>query len=219
MDGSHVILVLEVERNKRVGVLDAVHKVAASLNHALVDQLAERLGLADKTVVIEELVPETAVNQVTRGMLGTTHVEVHLTPIFIGLMRDKLILVVRVHVAQIVGRRTGKARHGVQLQRMSVGSYPILGTPQRRFAGLGGQELVHLGQQQGQLALVERLRLVVVIIVDGERLAPVALTAEDGVAQAVIHLHMADASLLDVLLGLGYRFLDLKTVELQALVG
>ena len=181
VDGRHVILVLEIQRNELVGVLDAVNKVTAALNHTLVDQLAEGFYLAHKTVIIEELVPETAVNQVTRSMLGTTHIEVYLTPIFVGLMRNECLVVVRIHVAQIVGRRTGKSRHGVQLQRITVGGHPPLGAAQGRLARLGGQEFVHLGQLQRQLALVEGLRLVVLVIVDGERLAPIALTAEDGI--------------------------------------
>ena len=193
VDGRHVILVLEVVGYELVGILDAINEVAAALNHALVDEFAERLSLAYIPVVIEELVPESAVDQVTRSMLGTTNIKVYLAPIIIGLVRDKCLVVVRVHVAQIVGRRAGKARHSVQLQRITVFGHPVLGAAQGRLTRLGGQEFVHLGQDERQFALVERLRLVVLVIVDGERLAPVALTAEDGVAQAVVHFHVADA--------------------------
>ena len=209
MNGCHVILVLKVERDKLVGVFDAVNEVTATLNHTLVNEFAERLRLAHITVIIEELVPETAVNQVTSGMLGTTHIEVHLTPILISLVRNKGLIVMRIHIAQVIGRRTCKARHGVQFQRITIGSYPVLGATQRRFASLGGQELVHLGQLQRQLAFIEGLRLIVLIIIDGERLTPIALTAEDGVAQTIVHLYMADASLLDILLGARNRLLDL----------
>ena len=149
MDGSHIIVILEIERDKLIGVLDAVNEVAATLNHTLVDQLAERLSFTNITIVIEELVPETAVNQVSRGMFGTTHIEVYLTPVLIGLARYKLLVVEGIHVTQIIGRRTGKARHGVQLQRMTVGSNPVLGTAQGRLTSLGRQELVHFGELQG----------------------------------------------------------------------
>ena len=218
MDGRDVILFLEVERDESVGVLDAVNEVAASLDHALVDKFAERLSLANIAVVIEELVPETAVDQVTRGMLGTTHIEVHLTPIFIGLLRNEFLIVVRIHVTQIVGRRACKARHGVQFQRVTVGRHPTFGAAQRRLTRFGRQEFIHFGQLQGQIFLIECLRLVVLIIIDGERLAPIALTTEDGIAQAIVHLDVANARLLDVLLGLGNSVLDLEAVELQVFV-
>ena len=149
-------------------------------------------------------------------MLGTTNIKVYLAPVIIGLVRDKCLVVVRVHVAQIVGRRTGKARHGIQLQRITVFGHPVLGAAQGRLTRLGGQEFVHLGQDERQFALVERLRLVVLVIVDGERLAPVALTAEDGVAQAVVHLHAAYAGALDIFLGACNGLFHCQAVELTA---
>ena len=104
MNGRHVILVFEIERYKFVGVLDAVNKVTAALNHTLIDQFAERLCLTNITIVIEEFIPKTAVNQVTGSMLGTTHIEIHLTPVLIGFMRYKFLIVVGIHVAQVIGR-------------------------------------------------------------------------------------------------------------------
>ena len=218
MDGSGVIVLLEVKRHKLVGVLDAVNEVAATLNHSLVYKFAEWLGLAHIAVVIEEFVPETAVDQVACGVLGTAHIKVNLTPVFVGFLAHEGLVVVGIHIAQIVGAGTCKARHGVKLQRTAVACHPILGASQWWLAGLGWQELVDLWKLQRQFALVKRLWLSVLVVVDGEGLAPVALAAEDGVAQAVVDLHLADTSLGDIFLGLGNGVFHLQTVELQTFV-
>ncbi len=61
MDLSGLVLVLEAEGNELIGAHDPIDEVGASLNHTLVDQLAERLVLADIAKVVEELVPEAGI--------------------------------------------------------------------------------------------------------------------------------------------------------------
>ena len=135
----------------------------------------------------------------------------------------------RVHVAQVVGARTGEARHRVQLQgehgliiNQRVLHYlaflyvpcPAGSVSQGRLAALGGQEFRYLRQFEGQFALVDQARHPV-LVVDGERLAPIALAAEDSVAQAVVHLHPSQVVLGDVFLRGGYRLFYSQTVEVQ----
>ena len=154
----------------------------------------------------------------TGSVLGTTHIQVNLTPILVGFLAHEGIVVMWVHVAQVVGTRTCKTWHSVQLKWTTIACHPVLGAAQGRLAGLGGKELVDLGQLQWQFALVEWLWLSVLIVIDGEGLAPIALTAEDGVAQTVVHFHLAYSSLGNIFLGLGNGVFYLQAVELQALV-
>ena len=85
MDWSHLIALFLVQAHEGVGVLDAIHKVAATLNHTLVDQLLEWLFLHTDAQVIQELVPESAVDEVTSSMFTTTYIQVHILPVFSSL--------------------------------------------------------------------------------------------------------------------------------------
>ena len=193
-----------------VVLLAAIHKVAPSLYHALVHQLLERLLLHAHANVEEELVPETGIDKVSRAMLGAAHVEVYVLPILHRLFAEIGFVVAGVHIAQIISARACKARHGAQLQ----GEYglvvnlrglhhlavllvpcPHRGVSQWGLACGGRLEVLHLGQQQRQ-ALFGYGVGSVILVVDGERLAPVALAAEDGVAQTVVHRAAADTHLL-----------------------
>ena len=104
MDGSHVVVLLQVQRHEGVGILDTVYEVASALYHALVDELLEGFVVLAITEVVEELVPETRVDEVTRSMLATTHVEVHVLPVLAHLVIHECLVVAGVHIAQVVGR-------------------------------------------------------------------------------------------------------------------
>ena len=82
----------------------AIYEVRATLDHTLVDKFLKRLVLADIAEVEEELVPETAIDEVTRSMLSTTDIEVDLTPVVVGLFAYERSIVVVVHITEIVGR-------------------------------------------------------------------------------------------------------------------
>ena len=71
---------------------------------------------------------------------------------------------------------------------------------QRRLTRFGRQELVHLRQSQRQAFLGQRAWHAVGVVVDRERFAPVALAAEDGVAQTVVHLDPPQPCVRDVAL-------------------
>ena len=87
-----------------------------------------------------------------------------------------------------------------------------MGIAQRRFAAFGGQEVLHLWEFHGQAFLGNHAGDAL-LVVDGEGFAPVSLTREDGIAQAVVHLHTAKAVLADELLCGGNGFLDGKAVQ------
>ena len=110
MDWGHVFVVLsQAERHENrmsflvSGLVVAIDEVRTSLDHTLVDQLLERLFLHAVTIVVEELVPEPAVNQVAGGMLRSAHIEVHVLPVFIGCLSHQRLVVVRIHIAQVIG--------------------------------------------------------------------------------------------------------------------
>ena len=85
MDLRRLILVLEAAGDEGIGVHDPVHEVGAALDHALVDELAEGFVFAHVAEVIQELVPEAAVDQVSRRMLRTSHIQVHTAPVLVRL--------------------------------------------------------------------------------------------------------------------------------------
>ena len=126
MDRSNIILVFQAETHEyritrststtSITSVYPVNKIRATLNHTLVHQFLERLVLARVTTIIQELVPETGIDQVTSCMLCTTHIEIHIAPVFINVLVNQGILVLRIHIAQIVGTGSSKTRHGVQLQ-------------------------------------------------------------------------------------------------------
>ena len=214
MHRNGLILVFQTGRYELVGTGNHIHEVGTALNHALVDELAEGFVFAHVAQVIEELVPETAVNQVAGGMLRTAHVEIYAAPVFVGLPGHQALGVVRVHVTQVVGAGTGESGHGALFQRITLVG-PVLGAGQRRLAVLGGFVLVYLRQREGQV-LEGNGRSHTVLVIDGERLSPVALAGEDGVADTVIHLPPAHPVFLHIVDGGGNGLAHGKAVEKAA---
>ena len=163
-------------------------------------------------------------------MLGATHVEVYVAPVFVGRLAHQRLVVVRIHVAQIVGTRPGEARHGVEVDgehRLLVDETvlhyavllgvpgPFLGAAQWRLARLGGLILLDLGQFDGQTLLGNHARDAT-LVVHRERLAPVSLAREDGIADAEVHLHASDALVGHKLLGGGDGLLHGQAVQAEA---
>ena len=214
-----------------IRVLDAIDKVRTPLDHSLVHELLERFILRANAEVEEELVPETRVDQVTRGVFRTTHIEIHLLPVVGRLLAHERRVVVRIHVAEIVGRRSGEARHCAEFEgenRLVVDAHivrhalcrlvprPACRIAEGRFARFGGEELRHLGQFERQALFRHEMRHAL-FIVDGEGFAPVALTAENRVAQAVVCFHASQAVCRDEGLGGGDGLFHRKAVEGEAL--
>ncbi len=211
---SDIVTILQPRADKAVGVLYAVNEVAAPLYHALVDELSERLILAHESQIIQKLIPETAVYQMAGGMLGAADIKIDAAPVFIGLASHESRVIVGIHIPQVVGRRSGKSGHRAQLKRITLGGGPVEGASQRRLAALGGEELVDLGQFERQTLVGQHVGHTV-FVVHRERLAPVALTREYGVAQTVVYLHLAYALARYIVLGGLYGILHLHAVEIE----
>ena len=166
-------------------------------------------------------------------MLAASHVEVHVLPVCCHPVVHQGVVVAGIHVSQVVGAGAGKAGHGEQL----YGEYgliidkrlvhdlavhfvpcPYLGVAEGRLATLCGQEVLYLGQFHGQTLFGNHAGNAV-LVVDGERFAPVALAGEYGVAQAEVHLHAAQAVLADKLFCCGDGLFHAQTVQREALEG
>ena len=102
--GRDIVLIFKVQRDKCVGLLNPVHKIASSLDHTLINKFPERLLLARDAQVEQEFIPEPAINQVSRRMLRSTDIKVYASPIAIGFLRHQSLAVSRIHVPQVVGR-------------------------------------------------------------------------------------------------------------------
>ena len=181
-----------VARHKGVGPLDAVHKAGPAQNHPLVDHGLERLVKSDVAEVVQELGPKARVKQVPCRVFRAADVQVDLPPIVALAAVTERVFVVGVHVAQEVPAAAGPSGHGVGLHGVATEHGPIFTgrTGQRRLAVLGGEVGIHLGQ--GHRGVCDA-RGDPVFVSDGEGLAPVPLTAEDSVADAVVHLAGAAA--------------------------
>ena len=103
MEWGSVVLFFQIQGYECIGIFDAIDEVTPSLNHTLVYQLLERFFGCRDTKVVQELVPETGIYQVTGGMFGTAYVKVYIVPVFIYFLIYKCLVVVWVHVAQIIG--------------------------------------------------------------------------------------------------------------------
>ena len=103
-DGSGVVLLFQTGADEGVRVLYAVYEARAALDHALIDQLVERLVIDHFAVVVEEFVPETAVDEMACGVFAAADVEVYGAPVFVGLAAYKCLFIAWIHVAEIVGR-------------------------------------------------------------------------------------------------------------------
>ena len=88
--------------------------VSEGKNHALVEELLERFVGRDETEVEQDLVPETAVEQVEHGVFGTAHIEVHRHPVLFEFLREESVAVAGVDVAQVIPARSSPLRHGVR---------------------------------------------------------------------------------------------------------
>ena len=142
----------------------------------------------------------------------------------------------RVEVAQVVPARPGPVGHRVGLAAVAAGAAPVaevevdvhpLVDPRQRRLGLAARVVGvvglravvgHLGQLDRQHRVGHAVGDAVLVEDDRERLAPVALPAEQPVAQLVGDRRLAQALLLqpggDPLLGLG----DAEPVEAQLVV-
>ena len=211
VDFCGLVLVFQSEGNEGVGAYDAVHEAGATLDHTLVDKLAERLLLADIAQVVEELVPETGVDEVAGGVLCTSYVKVHVAPVFIRFPAHQGIMIVRVHITEIIGAAACKAGHCAGLNRAAL-IFPALCPCKRRLSALRRQESADFRQFQRQF--VERNRNnPAILVTNRERLSPISLTGEDGIAQTVIDFPPSQSVLLHIVNGSRDGLLHSESVQ------
>ena len=107
-------------------------------------------------------------------------------PVTLRFVADKAVVVLRVEIAQIVPATAGPLRHGVGLSLLAVaGLAPFLGAGQGRVAGAGRLEIGEIRRREWQVAFAQA-KVAALIPNDRKRLAPVALPAEQPIAQFVI---------------------------------
>ena len=145
-------------------------------------------------------------------MFDAAHVEVDRPPVFVRFAADERAVVVRVHVAQVVGGRTCEPGHRRQFERIAVGRRPPRCAGQRRFALFGGAEVADGRQFERQRRFRQRAGDFVAIV-DREGFSPVTLAREDGVAQPVVDQPFAQSALLDGVEHLSDRLPDLHAVQ------
>ena len=207
-----------VARDQRVGVLD----VAAALAHplavgaqdlALVEQPVERLALVHQPQVAHRLGEEPAVQQVHHGVLGAARVLVHGGPVLDEVHVHRALGVVRREVAEPVPGRVDERVHRVRLAPRGRAALRAVDGQEVHVAGervVAGAAVVHgLGQQDRQVGLGHRHRAAGRAVDDRDRRAPVALAADQPVAQPVrdrlLALALLAQPLDDVVPGLGRR--------------
>ena len=159
------------------------------------------------------------------GMFGPADVEIHLFPIVHLVLRSEPIGILRIHVAQEIPAASGPAGHGCRFERKipltpgpspkERGVIPVFCSGQGWFAGLGRLEFVDLRKHQRQVFFFHRIRDPVLVI-DGYRLAPIALAAESGIAQTIVDPPLACIQFLQLIDRRGDRFRNIEAIEKTA---
>ncbi len=179
--------------------------------------------------------PEPRVEQVQHGVLDPADVEVHSPaglaghPVPLDGRIDESGVVGRVEVAQVVPARPGPLGHRVGLAPVAARAVaevdgdvdPALGAGEGRFGWRGGVvvgdddrlERLELGELDRQRRVRQRQREAVVVVDDRERLAPVALPAEEPVPQLVRDGAGTEAVGLEPFDDLGLGVVDVEPVE------
>ena len=188
-------------------------------DHAVACALCIRFCGRDLADVVEELMPETAVQQVQRGVLHAAVIPVYLMPVVECFLGCKRFIVVRIHIAQEVPGGACPLRHGVRFAHglaaalRARGVDPIGHLRERRFAVIGRLVGINLRQNERQLAFIDRHIAALLAVYNRNRLAPVALACEYPVTELIVDLTVADAGLLKVIFDADFRFFDGHAVQ------
>ena len=179
-----------------IGEVVVVIAVAVAENLPRVQQLHKRLLGRDHPAVVEHLVPEARVKQVQHRVLRAPHIQIHRHPVALRLRAKGRAIVLRIAKAQVIPAASRPLGHGVGVAaRGSAGLrifriQPAGGARKRRLklAELRrGLPVLHLGQQQRQFVFGQQPGAAVLQMQQRKRLAPVALPAEQPIAQLVAH--------------------------------
>ena len=172
----------------------------------------EWLFFAYNAKVKQEFVPESAINQVTCCVFCAANIEVNIAPIVICQFANQCLCVVWVHIAEVVSRRTCKTWHSVQFQFISLFSFPFRSTSKRWFACFCWEIFVNFWQLEWQFAFVQHVRHTIFVIYR-EWLAPIALTAEYCITEAVVHFHLTESLFRDILFHLRDSLFHLQSIQ------
>ena len=115
------------------------------------------------------------------GVLGTAYIEINVTPIAIGFFAHEGMIVVGIHIAEVVGTTSRKARHCAEFVGVSLGCMPVGCTSKRGLACFGGEESIYLRELEGEL-IVGNKGWDSLLIINGERFSPIALATKDSIA-------------------------------------
>ena len=163
----------------------------------------ERLVEVDIAHIAERLGDKARVEKVHTSVFRAADVLVYGQHFVDILAVERLIVVVRVGIAQVVPTRAnervesvGVAARGSAAHRASH-VHKLFALTERRFAV--GREIDVVGKFDGQILFGNGNRAAVVAMDNRDRRAPVTLTGNRPVAQAVVDLQLASFSSLAVI--------------------
>ena len=170
------------------------------LDHALAQQVGKGLVHAQQAQVAQRLGKEAAVEQVQNGVLDATDVVIDGHPTVGCLAGERQLGVARVGIAQVIPAGAGEGVHGIglALRRAAADRAGGLVEVLALGEGLAGAQVQVLGQRHRQLILGHGHNAAVLAVDGWDGVAPIALTADEPVAQAELDLATAAAHGLEV---------------------
>ena len=166
------------------------HRLAVLvLHHALAQQVRERLVELKQPQVAQHFRVEAAVQQVQDGMLDAADVLVDGHPTVRLLGRERQLLVVRIGVAQVVPAGACERVHRVRLALRRAAAYRARRVHERLVRGkrLACSQVDVLGQAHRKVLLRHGHEAAFRAVHGRDGVAPVALTADQPIAQAELH--------------------------------
>ncbi|MCL4101981.1 hypothetical protein MMG03_001568 [Fibrobacter succinogenes] len=130
-------------------------------------------------------------------MFCTAHIKVDGHPVLFKFLCKESIAVASIDIAEVVPARTSPLRHGIgfadTLTAVSVNHVqPFSCVGQRRLTAVTRLVVLQIRQLNRQLVVVDGRDFAIFPVDDGERFAPVTLTAEEPVTELVVHGSLTD---------------------------
>ena len=170
------------------------------LDHALAQQVGEGLVHAQQAKVAQGLGKEAAVEQVQNSVLDAADVVIDGHPTVCRLAGEGQLGVVRVGIAQVIPAGAGEGVHGIGLAlgRATADRAGGLVELLALGEGLAGAQVQVLGQRHRQLILGHGHDTAVLAVDGRDGVAPIALAADEPVAQTELDLATTAAHGLEV---------------------